>query len=191
VAGSVLRVPQKSENVVTVGSPLIEIGDRGHIEVVAEILSQDAVRMRPGQKATIENWGGAPLAATVERIEPVARLKVSALGVEEQRTNVVLQFVDPAAASALGHEFRVDVRVVVGDVGNVVRAPLGALFRNGADWAVFKVVDGVAHTVEVTTGIADGNYRQITGGLAAGDQVLLFPDSSVKDGQAVIQRGKK
>jgi HlyD family secretion protein len=191
VAGSVLRVPQKSESVVTVGSPLIEIGDRGHIEVVAEFLSQDAVRMRAGQKATIENWGGDPLAAAVERIEPVARLKISALGVEEQRTNVVLQFIDPASASTLGHEFRVDVRVVVGDAGTVLRAPLGALFRDGEDWAVFKVVDGVARKVVVTTGIADGNYRQITGGLAEGDQVLLFPDSSVKDGQAVIQRGKK
>jgi HlyD family secretion protein len=191
VAGSVLRVPQKSENVVPVGSPLIEIGDRGHIEVVAEFLSQDAVRMRAGQKATIENWGGEPLAATVERIEPVARLKVSALGVEEQRTNVVLQFVDPAAANALGHEFRVDVRVVVEDAGNVLRAPLGALFRSQSGWAVFKVVDGVARSVDVTTGVADGNFRQITGGLAAGDQVLLFPDSSVKDGQAVIQRRTK
>lgn len=190
VAGSVLRVPQKSENVVPVGSALIEIGDRGHIEVVAEFLSQDAVRMRPGQQATVENWGGAPLPATVDRIEPVARMKVSALGVEEQRTNVVLQFVDPAAAAALGHEFRVDVRVVVDVAANTLRAPLGALFRQGEGWAVFKVVEGIARLTAVQTGIADGNFRQITGGLAAGDLVLLFPDSSVQDGQAVIQRGK-
>jgi len=154
------------------------------------LLSQDAVRMRPGQPATIENWGGEPLAATVERIEPVARLKVSALGVEEQRTNVVLQFVDPAAASALGHEFRVDVRVVVEDAGNVLRAPLGALFRNDSGWAAFRVEGGIARSVDVTTGVADGNFRQITGGLEEGDQVLLFPDSSVRDGQAVVQRGK-
>ncbi|MEO8316428.1 MAG: efflux RND transporter periplasmic adaptor subunit [Pseudomonadota bacterium] len=189
VAGSVLRVPQKSENVVPVGSPLIEIGDRGHIEVVAEFLSQDAVRMKPGQKATIENWGGAPLAATVDRIEPVARMKISALGVEEQRTNVVLQFIDPAAARALGHEFRVDVRVAVEDALNVLRAPLGALFRHGDGWAVYKVVDGIARLTQVTTGIADGNYRQISGGLAVGDRVLLFPGSTIKDGQAVVQRG--
>jgi HlyD family secretion protein len=191
VAGSVLRVPQKSENVVPVGSPLIEIGDRGHVEVVAEFLSQDAVRMRAGQTATIENWGGPPLAATVERIEPVARLKVSALGVEEQRTNVVLQFNDPAAASALGHEFRVDVRVAVEDAVNVVRAPLGALFRRDAGWAVYKVVDGRARLTDVTVGIADGSYRQITGGLAAGDQVLLFPGVTIKDGQMVVQRKAK
>lgn len=191
VSGSVLRVPQKSENVVPAGSPLIEIGDRGHVEVVAEFLSQDAVRMRPGQKATIENWGGAPLAASVDRIEPVARLKVSALGVEEQRTNVVLQFTDAAAASSLGHEYRVDVRVAVEDAGNVLRAPLGTLFRHGDGWAVYKVVDGVAHLAAVTTGIADGNYRQITGGLAAGDQVLLFPGSTIADGSRVTQRQTK
>lgn len=191
VAGSVLRVPQKSENVVPVGSPLIEIGDRGHVEVVAEFLSQDAVRMQPGQKATIENWGGPPLAAMVERVEPVARLKVSALGVEEQRTNVVLQFSDPAAARSLGHDFRVDVRVAVEDAGNVLRAPLGALFRHENGWAVYKVVDGRAKLAPVTIGVADGNYRQITGGLTAGDQVLLFPGSTVKDGQLVKQRALK
>jgi HlyD family secretion protein len=190
-AGSVLRVPQKSESVVPVGSPLIEIGDRGHVEVVAEFLSQDAVRMRAGQMAVIENWGGAPLAATVDRIEPVARLKISALGVEEQRTNVILQFVDPKAASTLGHEFRVDVRVAVEDAGEVLRAPLGALFRRDAGWAVYKVVDGVAHITAVTTGIADTNYRQITGGLVAGDQVVLFPGSTMQDGERVKQRPTK
>jgi HlyD family secretion protein len=131
VAGSVLRVPQKSENVVPVGSPLIEIGDPTHVEVIAEFLSQDAVRMRAGQSATIENWGGVPLAAAIERIEPVARMKVSALGVEEQRTNVILQFTDGKAAASLGHDYRVDARVAVEEARGVVRAPLGALFRQG------------------------------------------------------------
>jgi len=144
--------------------------------------------MRAGQNATIENWGGPPLAAKVDRIEPVARMKISALGVEEQRTNVVLQFVDQAAASALGHEFRVDVRVAVEDAGNVLRAPLGALFRSGTGWAAYKVVDGRARLVEVATGIADTNFRQITGGLVAGDQVILFPGDSVTEGLRVSQR---
>lgn len=191
VAGSVLRVPQKSENVVAVGSPLIEIGDRGHIEVVAEFLSQDAVRMRPGQSASIDNWGGEPLAATVDRIEPVARMKVSALGVEEQRTNVVLQFVDRNAAAALGHDYRVDARVAVDEARNVVRAPLGALFRHGTGWAVYKVVDGRTSLTEVTTGIADTNYRQITSGLRAGDQVVLFPGSNIGNGQRVTPRTRQ
>ena len=120
-----LRVPQKSESVVLVGTPIVEVGDPSHVEVIAEFLSQDAVRMRPGQTASIENWGGAPLPATVDRVEPVARTKISALGVEEQRTNVILQFKDQKQAQQLGHDFRVDARVVVDDPNNAVRAPLG------------------------------------------------------------------
>jgi HlyD family secretion protein len=188
VAGSVLRVPQKSENVVMAGSPLLEIGDASHVEVVAEFLSQDAVRMRPGQRAFIENWGGPPLAATVERVEPVARMKVSALGVEEQRTNVILQFQDRAAAKTLGHDFRVDARVVVDEQPDAVRVPLGALFRHGDGWATYRVVDGHAVLTAVVTGIADENHRVVTSGVAAGETVVLFPGNAVTDGQSVVQR---
>lgn len=187
-AGRVLRVPQKSENVVPAGSPLIEIGDPDHVEVIAEFLSQDAVRMRAGQPATIENWGGAPLAATVDRVEPVARMKVSALGVEEQRTNVILQFADPAAAAALGHDFRVDARITVEEARDAVRVPLGALFREGDGWAVYKVAGGLAVLTAITTGIADSDYREVKSGLAAGEQVVLFPGSSVHDGLQVVAR---
>ncbi len=189
-AGRVLTVPQKSENVVPVGSPLIEIGDPAHVEVVAEFLSQDAVRMRPGAPAQIENWGGAPLPAVVDRIEPVARLKISALGVEEQRANVILQFADGTAAAALGHDYRVDARVTVDETLNAVRAPLGALFRHGDGWAVFKLVDGRARLTPVTTGIADSNYRAVSAGLAAGDTVILFPGDTIRDGLRVRQRGQ-
>jgi HlyD family secretion protein len=188
-AGRVLTVPQKSENVVLAGSPLILIGDPSHIEVVAEFLSQDAVRMQPGAQAVIENWGGPPLAATVERVEPVARMKISALGVEEQRTNVILQFADPAAAARFGHDYRVDARVTVEAVPNAVRAPLGALFRHGDGWAVYKVESGRAKLAQVTIGIADTNYREIREGLAAGDTVILFPGDTVRDGQRVRARG--
>lgn len=189
-SGHVLTVPQKSENVVPVGTPLITIGDPSHIEVVAEFLSQDAVRMKPGATAQIENWGGPPLAATVERIEPVARLKVSALGVEEQRTNVILQFSDASQAAGLGHDYRVDARVTVEEAPGATRAPLGALFRRGAGWAVYKVVDGRAVLTEVTTGIADTDYRVVTAGLAAGDTVILFPGDTIHDGLRVRPRGK-
>jgi HlyD family secretion protein len=188
VAGSVLRVPQKSENVVMAGSPLLEIGDASHVEVVAEFLSQDAVRMRPGQRAFIENWGGPPLAATVERVEPVARMKVSALGVEEQRTNVILQFQDRAAAKSLGHDYRVDARVVVDEQPDAVRVPLGALFRHGDGWATYRVVNGHAVLTDLATGIADENHRVVTGGVAVGDTVVLFPGNAVTDGQSVVQR---
>jgi len=188
-AGRVLRVPQKSENVVPAGSPLIEIGDPRHVEVIAEFLSQDAVRMRAGQPARIENWGGPPLAARVDRIEPVARMKVSALGVEEQRTNVILQFADPGAAESLGHDFRVDARITVEEAPDAVRVPLGALFRQGEGWAVYKVADGVAVQTVVRTGIADADHRVVVEGLSAGDQVVLFPGSAVHDGLQVIARG--
>jgi HlyD family secretion protein len=188
VAGRVLRVPQKSENVVPAGSPLLEIGDPLHVEVVAEFLSQDAVRMRPGQRAFIENWGGKPLAAKVDRVEPVARMKVSALGVEEQRTNVILQFDDRAAAQALGHDYRVDARVIVEEQTDAVRVPLGALFRHGEGWATYRVIEGKAVLSPLETGIADENHRVVTRGVTAGDTVVMFPGNAVVDGQSVEQR---
>jgi HlyD family secretion protein len=188
VAGHVLRVPQKSESVVIVGAPIVELGDPSHVEVVAEFLSQDAVRMRPGQSASIENWGGAPLAATVDRIEPVARTKISALGVEEQRTNVILQFQDREAAQRLGHDYRVDARVVVDTSPNAVRAPLGALFRRGEQWSVYQVVEGRAVLKDVEVGIADAGHRVVTQGLAAGDVVVMFPGSAISDGMRLRER---
>jgi HlyD family secretion protein len=190
VAGRVLRVPQKSEAVVAVGAPLVEVGDPAHVEVIAEFLSQDAVRMRPGQTAQIENWGGAPLAATVDRVEPVAHTKVSALGVEEQRTNVILQIGDRAAAAALGHDFRVDARVTVDEAAGVVRVPLGALFRRGAQWSVFRVIEGRAVLAAVDVGVADGNYRAAVRGVDVGDKVILFPGSAIDDGTRVKARGR-
>jgi HlyD family secretion protein len=186
--GRVLRVPQQSEAVINAGTPIVEIGDPARIEVVAEFLSQDAVRMREGAVAQIENWGGPPLPAVVERIEPVARTKISALGVEEQRTNVILQFAAEAVGKPEAHDFRVDVRVVVGRADNAVRAPLGALFRRGAGWALYKVVDGKAVATEVTAAEADGRFRAITSGLAPGDQVIVFPSAEIADGVRVKAR---
>jgi HlyD family secretion protein len=146
--------------------------------------------MQPGASASIENWGGAPLAASVERIEPVARMKISALGVEEQRTNVILQFADTAAAARLGHDYRVDARVTIEEVKNAVRAPLGALFRHGEGWAVYKVIDGQARLTPVTAGISDTSHREIREGLAAGDAVILFPGATISDGLKVKPRGQ-
>jgi len=142
--GRVLRVPQESEAVIQTGTPIVEVGDPRHVEVIAEFLSQDAVKMRAGAPAQIENWGGPPLPAVVDRVEPVAHTKISALGVEEQRTNVILQFKDKPADSLQAHDFRVDVRVVVGEAKNAIRVPLGALYRRGNGWALYKVVDGRA-----------------------------------------------
>lgn len=187
-AGRVLRVPQESEAVITAGTPIVEVGDPEHVEVVAEFLSQDAVRMKPGAAAKIENWGGPPLPAVVDRVEPVARTKISALGVEEQRTNVILQFAKEAKGTLQAHDFRVDARVVIGEAKDAVRAPLGALFRRGEGWAVYKVVDGRAVTTKVEVAEADSRYRAIRSGLAAGDQVIVFPSAEVVDGIRVKPR---
>lgn len=189
VDGVVLRVPQESEAVVLAGAPIVEIGDPARIEVVAEFLSQDAVRMRPGAPATIEGWGGPPLAARVQRVEPVARTKISALGVEEQRTNVILEFADPAQAAALGHDYRVDARVLVQEVPDTVRVPLGALFRLGGEWSVFRVEDGRAVRTPVQAGPSDGTHRAIESGLEPGARVILYPGSTIEDGARVATRG--
>ena len=187
-AGRVLRVPQESEAVISAGSPIVEIGDPRHVEVVAEFLSQDAVRMKPGAPAQIENWGGAPLPAVVERVEPVARTKISALGVEEQRTNVILQFAPGASGQPHAHDFRVDARVVIDEAKNALRAPLGALFRRGDGWALYKVVDGRAALTEVKAAQSDGRYRVIESGVVEGDVVIVFPSSAVNDGVRVKPR---
>ena len=187
-AGRVLRVPQQSEAVINAGTPIVEIGDPQRIEVVAEFLSQDAVRMQPGAQAQIENWGGPPLPAVVERVEPVARTKISALGVEEQRTNVILQFTPEAVDPPQAHDFRVDVRVVIGEARDAVRVPLGALFRRDEGWAVYKVVGGKAAITEVRVAEADGRYRAVLSGLTPGDQVIVFPSSAVTAGASVRAR---
>jgi HlyD family secretion protein len=187
-AGRVLRVPQQSEAVINVGTPIVEVGDPKQIEIVAEFLSQEAVRMRTGAPARIENWGGPPLPAIVERIEPVARTKISALGVEEQRTNVILQFTEAAVNKPEAHDFRVDVRVVVGQTQNALRVPLGALFRRGEGWALYKVVDDKAVATPIEAGESDGRFRAVTAGVTEKDQVIVFPSAEIHDGARVKAR---
>jgi HlyD family secretion protein len=181
-AGRVLRVPQESEAVIATGTPIVEVGDPRHVEVIAEFLSQDAVRMKHGAPAQIENWGGPPLPALVDRVEPVAHTKISALGVEEQRTNVILQFNGGPSEPLQAHDFRVDVRVVIREAKNAVRVPLGALFRHGDGWALYKVVDGRAKLTEVQVAEADPHFRAVAAGVSEGDEVIVFPSSSVADG---------
>jgi HlyD family secretion protein len=180
-AGRVLRVPQESEAVITTGTPIVEVGDPEHVEVIAEFLSQDAVRMKKGSLAQVENWGGPSLPAVVDRVEPVAHTKISALGVEEQRTNVIVQFKEQPLDQLQVHDFRVDVRVVIREAKNAIRVPLGALFRRGDGWALYKVVDGRAKLAEVQVAEADGRFRAVTAGVDEGDEVIVFPSSSIAD----------
>jgi HlyD family secretion protein len=186
--GRVLRVPQESEAVIQTGTPIVEVGDPRRVEVIAEFLSQDAVQMRPGAPAQIENWGGPPVPAVVDRVEPVAHTKISALGVEEQRTNVILQFKDKPPESLQAHDFRVDVRVVVREAKNAVRVPLGALFRRGSGWALYKVDDGRAKLSEVQVAEADPHFRAVTAGINEGDDVIVFPSSTVADNTRIKPR---
>jgi len=185
-SGTVLSVPQESETMITAGMPVVVLGDPSRIDVVAEFLSQDAVRMKPGDRAFIENWGGAPVAAVIERIEPVARTKVSALGIEEQRTRAILDFVEPPPDVLQSHEYRVDARVIVAENRDAVRVPLGALFRDGDRWAVYVIESGRARLRPVEVGVQDDQFREIRSGLVPGDAVVLFPGSEVEDGKKIV-----
>lgn len=187
--GRVLRIIQESESIVPAGAPLAEIGDPAQLEVVAEFLSQDAVLLREGAPAFIEAWGGdAPIAAHVVRIEPYARTVISALGVEEQRVNVIVHLDAPEAAPPLGHGFRVDVRAVISTEDDALRAPTDALVRNGEGWAVFRIVGGRVRLTPVTVGEGGDHFRAISDGLSVGDSVVLFPGDTLEDGAHVAAR---
>ncbi|MGE3301863.1 MAG: efflux RND transporter periplasmic adaptor subunit [Hyphomonadaceae bacterium] len=185
-AGRVLRILHENQGVVAVGVPLLEMGDPSDLEVVAEFLTQDATLIQAGAPATLEGWGGdEPIAARVTRVEPYAHTKVSALGVEEQRVNVVLRLADPTTAPPLGHGFRMDARITINDLPNAVRVPTDALVRNGSGWAVFQITQRRARLRPVRIGVGDDHYRNVLAGLKAGDRVVLFPASSLTDGAII------
>lgn len=184
--GRVLRLIQESGGVVAAGAPLLEIGDPKNLEVVADFLSQDAAQVSPGAEAWLEGWGGErPIPARVLRVEPYARTRISALGVEEQRVSLILALTDPAGAPALGHGFRVDVRVTLEAAPDALRVPAEALLRQGEGWAAFRVEGGRARLVPVRTGIGDDRHRVVLGGLKAGDRVVAYPAATLKDGARV------
>ena len=189
VGGVVLKRLRESEAVVVAGEPLVEIGDPGDIEIVADLLSSDAVRVRSGDAVSIERWGGAqPLAGTVLRIEPSGFLKVSALGVEEQRVNVVIGFADPLAAMRLGDGYRVDVRIAIWRADDVLAVPVGALFRSGSEWAVFVDGGGRARLRRVAIGERNDHLAQVLSGVEPDDRVVLHPPDTVGDGARIRER---
>jgi HlyD family secretion protein len=191
VDGVVLKRLRESETFVPAGDPLIEIGDEGQLEIVSDLLSTDAVRIKPGARAIIEQWGGEqPLAACVRRVEPSGFMKISALGVEEQRVNVVLDFVEssPPARAPLGDGYRVEVRVVVWEAPNVLRVPTSALFRHGDKWAVYVVDRGRARRTLLESGHQTGQYAEVVSGLAEGARVIVHPGDTLMDGARVRER---
>jgi len=189
VSGVILKRLRESESVVPAGEPLLEIGEPGRIEIVADFLSTDAVRIQPGAPVLIEGWGGSdPLKGRVRRIEPAGFMKVSALGVEEQRVNVLIDFENPSAATRLGDAFRVEVRVVVWREENVVKAPVGSLFRRGNDWASFVIDGEQVHLVTTELGQRNDEDAQIIKGLSAGQSVVLHPPDTLTDGARIRVR---
>jgi HlyD family secretion protein len=186
----VLRRIRESESVVPAGEPLLEIGDPSRLEIVADLLSSDAVRVVAGARATIEQWGGQQtLDARVRRVEPAGFTKVSALGVEEQRVNVLLDFTDPAAAwASLGDAYRIEARIVVWETDDAVQVPTSALFRVGRDWAVYRVDNKRARRVIVKIGHQTGQHAEVLAGLGPGDRVVIHPGDMLDDGARITVR---
>lgn len=192
VTGVVLKIIQDSETVVPAGAPLIDIGDPLDLEVVADLLSTDAVRIQPGSLVRIDGWGGSPIQGRVTRVDPAGFLRVSALGIEEQRVRTTIDLTDPPETwSRLGHDYRVIVHVTVWRAENVARVPVGALFRKADDWAVFAVKDGRVRTTVVQIGHRNSRVAELLSGLTEGDRVVLHPSDRIKDGAAVAERASQ
>lgn len=185
--GRVLRVFEESTRVVAAGTPLLEIGDPADLEAIIEVLSRDGAAIAPGAKVELDQWGGVqPLEGRVRLVEPAAFLKISALGVEEQRVIVVVDFVTPfEQRRSLGDQFRVEARIVVWESDNTLKVPAGALFRRGQDWAAFILTNGRAELRRVQVGRTSGIEMQILDGLKDGEELILYPGDRVKPGQRV------
>ncbi len=187
IDGRVLRRFEESEKVVAPGAPLLEIADPRDLEVEIDVLSSDAVRVRPGARVLFEHWGGErPLTGRVRVVEPGGFTKISALGVEEQRVNVIADLVDaPDARTALGDGYRLDARIVVSETSGVLKVPAGALFRRGEEWAAFAIEGGRARLTRVAVGRQNDSEAEVSAGLSNGQLVVLHPSDRIEDGVSV------
>lgn len=193
ISGSVLRVREESEGTVQAGTPIVEIGDPRSLEIQVDLLSEEAVRVRPGQRVLIEGWGGpGALNGVVRRVEPYGFTKVSALGIEEQRVNVKIDLTDPRERwRRLGHGYRVEPRIVLWESRDVPRVPVSALFRHAQRWAVFVNEGGKAQLREVRIGHQSGVYAQIVEGLEEGERIVVHPNDRIADGTRIAQRAAR
>ena len=190
VAGVVLKVSQESETIVHPGMPLLDIGDPHDLEVVVDVLSTDAVEIRPGADVAIIHWGGeGQLSGQVRRVEPAAFTKISTLGVEEQRVNVLIDIVSPAIQWArLGDAYQVDAQIVVFAQDDATIVPAGALFRRGDEWNVYVVKDGRAELREIAMLRRSGRFAAVASGLSPGEMVVVYPSDRVASGARVRPR---
>jgi HlyD family secretion protein len=190
VDGVVLEIDMVSERPVSAGTRLLTVGDPAALEIVADLLSADAVPLAPGTRASVERWGGPPLEARLLRVEPTARTQVSALGIEEQRVDAIFEFTSPTSARAgLGHGFAVFLRVVSFEVADTLMVPLSATFRLGDQWSVFRLTDD-ERVERVAVSLGPRNARQVAveAGLSEGDRVVVHPNETLTDGAAVVER---
>jgi len=187
VNGRVLRVFQESERSVPAGFPLLEIGDPADLEARIEVLSREGVAIQPGARVQLEQWGGGePLAARVRLVEPSAFTKISALGVEEQRVNVIVDLTDPLAKRpTLGDAYRVEARIVTWEGRNLLKVPTGALFQRGESWQAFVLDGGTARRRTLRIGHSNGLEAEVIEGLHEGDQVIVYPGDKIADGVRV------
>lgn len=190
ISGKVLKVLTQSESIVMAGTPLIELGDPTQLEVVVDILTEDAAPINPGTVVQLSNWGGPDiLDGQVRLIEPAAFTKVSALGVEEQRVNAIIDITSPPAKwASLGDGFKVDVRVLVQVVESAVKVPVSALFPVGARSALFVLDKGRARLREIEVAARNGVEAWVPSGLTPGMQVIVYPDTKLRDGDWVKAR---
>ncbi len=186
IDGRVLKVIQKSEGVVPAGAPLLEVGDPSALEIVVDVLTTDAVHIRPSRPVKVEEWGGKPLSGVVRMVEPSAFTRVSSLGVEEQRVNTIIDLNAPYAEwAALGDGYRVEARIQVYRAEKKTRVPVGALFRRGQQWAAFAVVGGKAELRTLTLGRRNDVHAEVHKGLTLGERVIIHPSDQVKPGVEV------
>ncbi len=184
VAGRVLRVVEKSEHVLSAGTPIMVLGEPGKLEIVADVLSTDAVKVHPGDPVLLTAWGGDHvIRARVRLVEPGGFTKVSALGVEEQRVNVISDFID--SPGSLGDGYRVEAHIIIWSGQNVLKVPLSALFRRGQRWSTFVIDSGRATARDVEVGHRNDSEAEVLSGLTEGEQVIVHPSNEVADGVRV------
>ncbi|HBH60712.1 MAG TPA: efflux transporter periplasmic adaptor subunit, partial [Nitrospiraceae bacterium] len=193
VSGRILKILHESEGVVREGEALIEIGDPRALEVQVDVLSADAVQLKPGTPVLFDRWGGnTSLQGRVRSIEPAGFTKISALGVEEQRVLVISDIVSPPEEwTQLGDGYRVEASFILWEDDDVLQIPSSALFRTGKSWAVFVIKNKKAQLRTVQTGYRNGLSTNIVSGLSEGEIVISHPDNSIKDGSNVRPRGEK
>lgn len=187
VTGRILKVVQESETVVSLGAPLVELGDPGDLEIAVDVLTTEAIRIMEGDKVIVTRWGGpTDLQGAVRRVEPSAFTKVSALGVEEQRVWVIIDVTSPREAwTSLGDGYRVEVKIVVDETDRATVVPVGALFRRGDAWNVFVVEDGRAHIRQIQIAHLSAGLANVAEGVRPGEIVVLYPPAALAEGSRI------